>query len=467
MIVSSILISIILNIYTIKADDCEYSTPDGILDLKTLGYKDRPKYNNIPDTGLHTIAYSFNGCFAYSTKDTCQNAAACVIDLTSKQERLIARQTDRVFTYNVGVISIIYTDGDDTTLRVFLLCKTTESFQAHKITDNSFLFNIESECACPGKCTYIPDKPSGHLTGGAVFIIVLLCIIATYLIISILFLRLVKHEQGINLIPNRTLWLQIGHDTIQVLLFIVKMFVPILNLFIYYLFMLIIQTIASESSCVYDVGSGQKLDIRTLGYENGKGPKYDNIPNSSPTKSTLSWNGCFSYSKSDGGNCKDAAACSTSTQTGMSTVIAKQSEVQFEHHDNVNLLIYQTVDRLLAVFLTCSDSDEDTVNGHQDDAQTFSIYVQSRCCCPDKCHYSPDSGSISGGAIFLILLISILFVYIIGGIMFLKYARGATGSDMIPNRLIWLNITLYALDGLRYSIQIIRHRSFNIDYQKI
>ncbi|CAF4353914.1 unnamed protein product, partial [Rotaria sordida] len=130
---------------------------------------------------------------------------------------------------------------------------------------------------------------------------------------------------------------------------------------------------------------------------------------------------------------------------------------------------YQTVDRLLAVFLTCSDSDEDTVNGHQDDAQTFSIYVQSRCCCPDKCHYSPDSGSksISGGAIFLILLISILFVYIIGGIIFLKHTRGATGTDMIPNRLIWLNITLYALDGLRYSIQIVRHRSFNIDYQKI
>ncbi|CAF2399820.1 unnamed protein product [Rotaria sp. Silwood2] len=215
MIVSSILIYIILSIYITKADDCEYSTSDGILDLRTFGYKNQPKYANIPDTALKTLTYSFNGCFAYSTKDTCQNAAACVTDITSNQEKLIARQTDRVFTYNGGVISIIYTDGEDTTVRVFLVCKTTESVQATQVEHNSYLFHIESECACPGKCTYIPDKPRGRLTGGAVFIIILLSIITTYLIISVLFLRFIKHEQGINLIPHRTLWLQIGHDSIH------------------------------------------------------------------------------------------------------------------------------------------------------------------------------------------------------------------------------------------------------------
>ncbi|CAF0920440.1 unnamed protein product [Rotaria sp. Silwood1] len=245
------------------------------------------------------------------------------------------------------------------------------------------------------------------------------------------------------------------------------MFVPMFYLSICYLFMLIIQTNTSESSCVYDVGNGQKLDIRTLGYANGKGPKYDNIPNPNPVKSTLSWNGCFSYSKSDSGNCIDAAACSTNIGTGVSTVIAKQSEAQFEHNKNVNLLVYHTPDRLLTVYLTCVDADEDTVNGRQDDAHTFNIYVQSRCCCPGKCHYSPDSRSISGGAIFIILLVSILFVYIIGGMIFLKYTRGATGSDMIPNRVIWINITSYALDGLRYSMQIIRKRDFNVDYEKV
>lgn len=87
------------------------------------------------------------------------------------------------------------------------------------------------------------------------------------------------------------------------------MFVPVVNFSICYLFMLSIQIIISANPCIFDVGNQKQLDIRTLGYGNGKGPKYDNIPNSIPTQITFSWNGCFDYSKSSAGNCKDAAAC--------------------------------------------------------------------------------------------------------------------------------------------------------------
>ena len=90
------------------------------------------------------------------------------------------------------------------------------------------------------------------------------------------------------------------------------MFVPIFNLSIYYLYLFIIQTVTSSSSpCIYDLGNNQKLDVRTLGHDKGKGPKYDNIPNSIPVPVpvTFNWNGCFDYSKSDGGSCTNAAAC--------------------------------------------------------------------------------------------------------------------------------------------------------------
>lgn len=88
------------------------------------------------------------------------------------------------------------------------------------------------------------------------------------------------------------------------------MFVPLFNLSICYLFMLVIQSINSASpKCVYDIGNGQQLDIRTLGHDNGKTAKYDNIANSNPTPITFSWNGCFDYSKPDGGSCTNAAAC--------------------------------------------------------------------------------------------------------------------------------------------------------------
>jgi len=87
------------------------------------------------------------------------------------------------------------------------------------------------------------------------------------------------------------------------------MFIPMFDLSICYLFMLLIQTVISASPCVYDVGNKQQLDIRTLGFAKGKGPKYDNIPNTNPIPITFSWNGCFDYSKSKGGSCTDAAAC--------------------------------------------------------------------------------------------------------------------------------------------------------------
>jgi hypothetical protein len=45
-------------------------------------------------------------------------------------------------------------------------------------------------------------------------VIILVCMIVTYLIVSIIFLRFVKYEQGVNLIPNRTLWLKLGTDSI-------------------------------------------------------------------------------------------------------------------------------------------------------------------------------------------------------------------------------------------------------------
>jgi len=85
-----------------------------------------------------------------------------------------------------------------TTLSVFLVCKTTESMKPTKVDDHSFIFHIESKCVYPGQCIYTLDKPWNSLTIGAIVI---------YLLVSVLILRFVKHEQSINLIPNRTLWL--------------------------------------------------------------------------------------------------------------------------------------------------------------------------------------------------------------------------------------------------------------------
>lgn len=87
------------------------------------------------------------------------------------------------------------------------------------------------------------------------------------------------------------------------------MFISLYNLFLCYLLTFFIQTVNSATPCVYDVGGQKQLDIRTLGLSNGKGPKYDNIPTTSSIPKSFSWNGCFDFSKTGAGDCKDAAAC--------------------------------------------------------------------------------------------------------------------------------------------------------------
>ncbi len=150
--------------------------------------------------------------------------------------------------------------------------------------------------------------------------------------------------------------------------------------------------------------------------------------------------------------------------TGQSSLIAKQSAVIFEHHDDINFLVYNYDGTELTVSLFCRDTDTDLINGRQDDAKTISIILQSRCCCPGKCQYS--DGSLSGGAVFVIILLVLVSVYIIGGMIFSKVYRGATGAEMIPNRSLWLGILSYAIEGSRYSIQVIRQRSLSVEYQK-
>lgn len=152
--------------------------------------------------------------------------------------------------------------------------------------------------------------------------------------------------------------------------------------------------------------------------------------------------------------------------SGVSTLVAKQSDAALEQHDNVNVLYYKHDDMLVNVYLTCQPEGPDSISAREDSATIVNIYLQSQCCCPGKCHYSEES-SITGGGVFLIILVVLAFVYIVGGMIFMKASRGASGSEMIPNRLFWLSILSYIIGGIRYSLHVVRHRSLSVEYQKV
>ncbi|CAF1196133.1 unnamed protein product, partial [Didymodactylos carnosus] len=65
---------------------------------------------------------------------------------------------------------------------------------------------------------------------------------------------------------------------------------------------------------------------------------------------------------------------------------------------------------------------------------------------PELCPKQPKK-SMSGGAIFLIILLVISGVYLIGGFLYMRFTRGARGLEQIPQREMWMKLGHLAADG--------------------
>jgi len=71
---------------------------------------------------------------------------------------------------------------------------------------------------------------------------------------------------------------------------------------------------------------------------------------------------------------------------------------------------------------------------------------------------SSGSGGLSGGSIFLILLLCLAVVYIVVGVLFNKFKKQATGIELIPNVEFWTSIPGLVRDGFMLIINKIRGR---------
>jgi len=69
------------------------------------------------------------------------------------------------------------------------------------------------------------------------------------------------------------------------------------------------------------------------------------------------------------------------------------------------------------------------------------------------------SGSLSGGWIFIIILLCLGFVYLIGGIIFNAAIRKQSGKEMIPNITFWSDMPGLIADGGRFIGNKVRGKS--------
>ncbi|KAL8609023.1 hypothetical protein ACOMHN_065249 [Nucella lapillus] len=74
--------------------------------------------------------------------------------------------------------------------------------------------------------------------------------------------------------------------------------------------------------------------------------------------------------------------------------------------------------------------------------------LKSHYCC-----YGGGKAGLSVGSILVIVFFSLLLVYLVAGVMFMKFARKAEGREVVPNYSIWTAIPGLIKDGVLFTFR--------------
>ncbi|XP_069111001.1 cation-dependent mannose-6-phosphate receptor-like [Argopecten irradians] len=141
----------------------------------------------------------------------------------------------------------------------------------------------------------------------------------------------------------------------------------------------------------------------------------------------------------------DVAICQETKNTPPETyVVGTQSSVKFSGNpDDGSLQIqYSANPRVGQVSVVCSDEEASFVHISNPNLTTYSFQLKTKYACKPS--------GLSPGSVMLIIFFVLLLVYIIGGILFMRYVRKAQGVEMIPNREMWAELPLLIKDGILF-----------------
>jgi len=95
---------------------------------------------------------------------------------------------------------------------------------------------------------------------------------------------------------------------------------------------------------------------------------------------------------------------------------------------------------------------------NEDPKKHYNFAWPTEYACPLNVNVSHG---LTGGSILLIILLVLVVVYLVGGILFNKFKRQATGLELIPNFEFWASIPGLVKDGCQFVInKTIRRGSY-------
>ncbi|XP_075264093.1 uncharacterized protein LOC142355980, partial [Convolutriloba macropyga] len=79
----------------------------------------------------------------------------------------------------------------------------------------------------------------------------------------------------------------------------------------------------------------------------------------------------------------------------------------------------------------------------------------------------PSSGGINGGGIFLIIYFVSIALYLIVGVCYKAFYKGARGTEMLPNTEFWLMVPGLIRDGCLYIYRTIASKTCNKSFDAV
>jgi hypothetical protein len=229
--------------------------------------------------------------------------------------------------------------------------------------------------------------------------------------------------------------------------------------------------------CHCKTASGWELNLRPLVGEQPKPPRFDSIPGTPGV--TYSYNPCNPYD--DGGECIHVAACQKGAEVTYHYAVGLQEMVEFpefsEDDEHPIVLTYHTnasnqvCSRTAKIILLYDSTATNAyVNGSvQESVDPKCIYtfnIVSNIRFTNTAPVVPSKG-LSPGSILLIVFFVGIFVYLVGGILVLRYARGARGVEQIPNYTFWILVPGLIKDGFVFTCTSIGVCKRDVVYEKI
>ncbi|XP_064648499.1 uncharacterized protein LOC135500779 [Lineus longissimus] len=206
----------------------------------------------------------------------------------------------------------------------------------------------------------------------------------------------------------------------------------------------------SSCRCEYDDGSGA-IDFSSLGLTSGEPLIKDQV--NTLNSNLYSYNPCHPFTE---GDCKEVAACEVAVDpfSGVATYtdIGLQEDSDFLSENEQTAIRYTTGSGIVTqsiVLLICDETQTGTaqfeVVSSSFSSDTFSL--KHACMCPGKCSPEAAAVGLGIGSVLCVIFAAVVIGYLIGGVVFMKVARGASGKEVVPNVEFWTDLPVLIKDG--------------------